>query len=37
MKSSEINKNDDWILEELLKEKILINLEVSGTKLELIK
>ncbi|CAD8085165.1 unnamed protein product [Paramecium sonneborni] len=37
VKSSEINKQEDWKLDELLKEKILINLEITETKLELVK
>jgi vacuolar protein sorting-associated protein 13A/C len=37
VKSSEINRNDDWRLEELLKEKILINLELTSIKFELVK
>ncbi|CAD8180234.1 unnamed protein product [Paramecium pentaurelia] len=37
VKSSEIDKQEDWKLDELLKEKILINLEITETKLELVK
>lgn len=32
-----MHKNEEWVLEELLKEKILINFQISNAKFELVK